>query len=567
MPKCKSKTRFIPATCAWTLLLAATTLYFVFPCPELASKYHFSIPIVQGVITFFVLVNFSLATFMDPGIIPKDKPYKEKDDDFRFPLYKNAEINGITVRMKWCTTCQFYRPPRCSHCSVCNSCIETFDHHCPWVNNCIGRRNYRYFFLFLIFLSTHMITIFAFCLIYIMDNGQRLNTHPSIITMAIIVICILLFIPILGLTGFHIVLVSRGRTTNEQVTGKFRGGYNPFSRGCWSNVCYTLCGPQYPSYAGRRKKAKAIASPSCNAMKKEENQVKVYTDNHTSGLRSPMNNAYNKAGDNPHRAVPTYAMYHLRSAQMTPGQPDVSDLDSYDATQSRDCEPSPPMHHGSKTNFFNPSGYDPPSRPSNSIPLQPVSAATRAPWPPPHSPRTPPRSLTSPTVGGRGSPARRASPGSPLSPNTPRRCPVPAPMSPSRKFASESELDQANGNHHPMPACRAPQWDSRVRPGSRGDMRGSGPSTPTSSCQYVAPAAAGRRHSGSCSPQAAQAKQQEPVPGRALARRPMSFVKALEMSDSLDRRAAAGMSGRQERHTEQGTDRKSLYDMNYEISV
>ena len=59
----------------------------------------------------------------------------------------------------------------------------------------------------------------------------------------------IVFIPIFGLTIFHIILVARGRTTNEQVTGKFQGSINPFSRGLFFNCLYTLCGPRYPGYA------------------------------------------------------------------------------------------------------------------------------------------------------------------------------------------------------------------------------------------------------------------------------------------------------------------------------
>ncbi|KAI4582571.1 hypothetical protein MJG53_009122 [Ovis ammon polii x Ovis aries] len=124
-----------------SLPLALTAL--LGSCPYLAVKITPAIPVVGGILFFFVMGTLLRTSFSDPGVLPRATPDEAADLERQIgnpediangtssggyrppPRTKEVIINGQTVKLKYCFTCKIFRPPRASHCSLCDNCVES----------------------------------------------------------------------------------------------------------------------------------------------------------------------------------------------------------------------------------------------------------------------------------------------------------------------------------------------------------------------------------------------------------------------------------------------------------
>lgn len=109
--------------------------------------------IADSTLFFFTFLFFVLSSFKDPGYLtkPKNISFLVFISYFLIHLLQNMLKNFDPVSL--CPDCQVIRTSRSRHCSICNKCVERFDHHCPWVNNCVGTKNHYLFMNFLISVS------------------------------------------------------------------------------------------------------------------------------------------------------------------------------------------------------------------------------------------------------------------------------------------------------------------------------------------------------------------------------------------------------------------------------
>lgn len=248
-------------------------------CQELEfSSCYLLLPYVLLIIN---LVFFSLTCLTNPGTVTKANELlflqAYEFDDAVFP--KNVR----------CSTCGLQKPARSKHCSVCNWCVHRFDHHCIWVNNCIGAWNTRYFLVYLLTLAASAASMavvsaaFLVRLVVVSDLYQEtyvddFGRFQAVDTVFLIqylfltfpsIVFFLGFVTVLsfllgGYLCFAVYLAATNQTTNEWCKGDWAWCQhcplvarpsssesqvyrNIYSHGLWSNLreIFLPAGPYY----------------------------------------------------------------------------------------------------------------------------------------------------------------------------------------------------------------------------------------------------------------------------------------------------------------------------------
>ncbi|XP_033855482.2 palmitoyltransferase ZDHHC3-A-like isoform X1 [Acipenser ruthenus] len=224
----------------WLLVFYAEfVVLFVMLVPSKSLVYSIFNGVLFNALAFLALASHFRAMLTDPGAVQKGNATKE--------FIESLQLKPGQVVYK-CPKCCSIKPDRAHHCSVCKRCIRKMDHHCPWVNNCVGEENQKYFVLFTMYIaliSLHCLVMVVFHFLYCFeDDWTKCSTFsPPATVILLILLCFegllfLIFTSVMFGTQVHSIC------TDETGIERLKGKTPTWERKrCWEGMKAAFGGP------------------------------------------------------------------------------------------------------------------------------------------------------------------------------------------------------------------------------------------------------------------------------------------------------------------------------------
>lgn len=205
---------------------------------QFLSSWPISVPTLSLwlVLLLSALINLTLAVTTDPG-----KIYEE------IPSLPRSESH-------YCRQCELYtKPPRAHHCRKCKICVKRMDHHCYWIDNCVGFYNQGHFVRFIFsatavcHLSTILLTLFAFDTLSDPSTSGMFNSVTEILVFSLSSVSLVPTTTILSFLSYNqLVMLLKNQTTIESLESQedkemgLQPQLNRYDKGAISNVSKVL---------------------------------------------------------------------------------------------------------------------------------------------------------------------------------------------------------------------------------------------------------------------------------------------------------------------------------------
>ncbi|GET88603.1 hypothetical protein, conserved [Leishmania tarentolae] len=218
--------------CAWAAIAVLAVLHFMVQIPFFDGTQFIIVLIISSVLMISVVltkVALELYPQQDPAVFRTDLPRLQQEE----LVPESAEPSTEP-----CVFCRRFVQAGCKHCSVCDKCVPGFDHHCRWLNSCVGAKNYRLFatFMGVAWVGMAWVTGLSLYTIQLMLRDvasfkHYMNTrayHSPIRAFPAIVVfnfvCLLIAVAGIGSLGklicFHVYLDITNQSTYEHIIKK-----------------------------------------------------------------------------------------------------------------------------------------------------------------------------------------------------------------------------------------------------------------------------------------------------------------------------------------------------------